>query len=298
MRKLLHASRQFFLEPIAPHSLAVMRIALGGTLVILWLRYLPHVDMYFSHQGLALPYIDPMPGSLSMLLTHPPLSVAYALYGLLLIGILGMLLGYGYRAASLLTIVLLVYLGLLSFHNFLASWGRLLFFTTVILGMSGADKTYSLRMYFKNGSWTAWEKVDAWPQRILAIQIAMTYFGVGLQKTFLPDWQSGEILAYAFVNGWSTPLAHTIAQWNMPMWVYDGMTIGVKILHGALPITLWMPRYQKYAFAAGAAFHIGVTVVMGMWWFLLLVPLYAAFVNPQRFVKPGNSRPLHGTGKA
>lgn len=275
-----HAWQKFFLEPIQPHSLAVMRIALGGTLLILWLRYLPHVDVYFSDQGLALPYIEPHAGSLSMLLTHPPLAAAYAIYAMLLLGIFGMLLGYRYRVASIVTIILLIYIGLLSFHNFLASWGRLLFFTTVILGMSGADRTYSLTMYRKKGSWTAWEMVDAWPQRVLAIQIAMTYFGVGLQKTFLPDWQSGEILAYAFINGWSNPFSHLVAQWNMPMWVYDGMTIGVKILHGALPIALWMPRWQRYAFAAGAAFHIGVTMIMGMWWFLVLIPLYAAFVNP------------------
>lgn len=99
---------------------------------------------------------------------------------------------------------------------------------------------------------------------------------------YFPDWQGGEILAFAFVNGWSTPLAHIVAQWNLPIVVYDIMTIGVKILQGLLPIGLWMPRYQRWCFLAGAGFHIGVTLIMGMWWFLLLVPLYAAFVDRER----------------
>ncbi|OGJ60700.1 hypothetical protein A3C37_00705 [Candidatus Peribacteria bacterium RIFCSPHIGHO2_02_FULL_53_20] len=285
IRKAVLTWRRFFLEPIAPHSLAVMRIALGGTLIALWFRYLPHVDSYFSDRGLALAYWEPQSGSLSMLLTHPPLGIALFLYGVLLIASIGILLGWGLRCWSAVAAGLLVYFTLLSFHNFLASWGRLLFFTLVILGMSGADRTYSLRMRSEKGSWRAWEAVPAWPQRIIAIQIAATYLGVGLQKAYLPDWQGGEILAYALVNGWSTPLAHVIAQWNLPIAVYDASVIAVKILHGLLPIMLWMPRYQRYAFLAGATFHIGVTLMMGMWWFLLLIPLYAAFVDPKNIAE-------------
>ncbi|TSC60806.1 MAG: HTTM domain protein [Candidatus Peregrinibacteria bacterium Greene0416_62] len=281
-KNLSKAWHRFFLEPIAPHSLAVMRIALGGTLIALWLRYLPHVDVFFSNQGLALPYWEPQAGSLSILLTHPAFGIALMLYGLLLIASIGILLGWHFRFCSALAALMLVYFGLLSFHNFLASWGRLLFFTLMILGMSGADKTYSLRMRRKKESWSAWEAVPAWPQRIIAIQITMTYLGVGLQKAYLPDWQSGEILAFAFVNGWSTPLAHSIAQWNLPMVFYDSAVITVKVLHGLLPIGLWIPRYQRWCFLAGAMFHIGVTLIMGMWWFLLLIPLYAAFVDLKR----------------
>lgn len=270
---------RFFLEPIAPHSLAVMRIALGATLVALWLRYLPHVDMYFSDRGLALPYWQ------TPLLAHPPLPVASLLYGMLLLAGIGILLGWQYRLACALAIALLTYFAFLSFHNFFTSWGRLLFFVLVILSVSEADRTYSLRMRRDKGSWKAWEAVPAWPQRIIAIQIAALYLGVGLQKVFLPDWQGGEIFAYTFVNGWSTPLAHSVAQWNLPMWIYDAITFGVKILQGLLPIILWIPRWQWWAFAAGAAFHIGVWMIMGMWWFLLLIPLYAAFVDPRTIAK-------------
>src|SRR3989338_5090580 len=123
MKRFVHAWQKFFLEPIAPHSLAMMRIALGGTLVILWLRYLPHVDMYFSDRGLALPYWKPQPGSLSMLLTHPPLPVASAIYGLLFIASIGILLGWRFHLCSIMATAILVYLGLLSFHHFFASWG-------------------------------------------------------------------------------------------------------------------------------------------------------------------------------
>lgn len=262
-----------------------MRIAVGATLIALWLRYLPHVDAYFSNTGLALPYWEPHAGALSMLLTHPPLGIAYILYGLLLIASIGILLGWHFRFLGALAAALLVYFTLLSFHNFLASWGRLLFFTLIVLGMSGADRTYSLRIRREKGSWNAWEAVPAWPQRIIAIQIAALYLGVGLQKAYLPDWQGGEILAYAFVNGWSTPLAHSIAQWNLPIAIYDVLTIAVKLLHVLLPIGLWMPRYQRWCFCAGAMFHIGVTLIMGMWWFLILIPLYAAFVEPKRIAE-------------
>jgi hypothetical protein len=84
------------------------------------------------------------------------------------------------------------------------------------------------------------------------------------------------------VNVWSTPLAFAIARLNIPIVFYDVLTWCVKILHGLLPIGLWSDRYQKWCFLGGALFHISITAIMGMWWFLLLIPLYASFVDPEK----------------
>ena len=286
MQKFAEHWQRFFFEKIPPHGLACIRIALGFTLLALWGRYAADVSLMFSDAGVVVPYWE------TPLLTPPSVAAAWLLYGLLLLGILCILLGFSYRIACATTVTIIIYFGLLSFHNFLASWGRLLFFTLIILSMSNADCTLSLRMRRAQGAWTAWQAVPAWPQRMIAIQVAATYMGVGMQKAFLPDWQGGEIIAYSFVNMWSTPVAYVVARGGIPLCVYDALSWGVKLLHGLLPIGLWMKRYQRYCFAAGAIFHLIITITMGMWWFLLLIPLYLAFVDP-RYLNDAVESRLH-----
>ncbi len=282
MHSLFQYWRRLFFAQVPPHCLALMRIALGLTLLVFWLRYAADVPMMFSSDGPVFSFWEPQSGSLSILLTPPPVWAAWMLYTIFLGSIAGITLGWHYRTACIAAIILITYFSLLSFHNFLASWSRLLYFTLIVLSMSSADRTLSLRMKTAKGSWTAWDKVPVWPQRIIAIQITATYLGVGMQKAYLPDWQGGEILAYSFINMWSTPFAFAIARLNIPIVFFDALTWCTKILHGLLPIGLWSARFQKWCFLGGALFHLTITATMGMWWFLLLIPLYAAFVDPEK----------------
>ncbi len=282
MRNIIQHWRVFFFRPVAPHALAFMRIGLGTVLLVAWIYYAPHVAMLFSSEGLVLPYWESKAGSLTILLTPPSLWMAWLLYTTLLAGIVGIILGYRYRFTCSLTIILLIYFGLLSYHNLLGTWARLLFFSLIVLSLSGADRTWSLHMKSTQHSWTAYSPVAPWPQRIIALQITATYLGVCLQKSFLPDWQSGEIIAYSFVNMWSTPLAFSIARWNISLPFFDAILWAIKILQGMLPIGLWSSRYQKWCFAGGALFHLSIAAIMGMWGFLVIIPLYAAFVDRER----------------
>ncbi len=278
----LQCWQRFFFAQSAPHALALIRISLGVILLVIWGYYAPHVSMMFSDAGLVLPYWEVQSGSLRMLLTPPALWIAWILYAALLMGALGILFGYRYRLACMITIGLLTYFGLLSYHNLLGTWARLLFFALMVLSMSGADQTLSLHMKKEKGCWKAYTLVPVWPQRIIAIQVAATYLGVSLQKTYLPDWQSGEIIAYTFVNMWSTPLAYAIARWNIPLPLFDAILWAIKILQGLLPIGLWSSRYQKWCFAGGALFHLSIAAIMGMWGFLVIIPLYATFIDPEK----------------
>ena len=269
----------FFFREIPPHGLALIRIALGLFLLVYWCVYLPRVVMLFSKDGIVIPYSD------STLLTPPSASVAFAIYTAMLIPITALLLGWHMRTARILLCVAMLYYWLLSFHHFPSSYNRIILFVTFIIAMSGADKTLSLRMRQSRGSWSASEMVAAWPLRILAIQITALYLGVGLQKAYLPGWQGGEIISYSFINAWSTPLAYHIARLNIPMGWYDLAAWMTKILHGVLPIGLWIPWMQRWCFVGAALFHIVIALTMGMWWFLVLIPLYIAFVEPMQIQK-------------
>lgn len=273
MKKFAQWWQKFFFALVPPHGLALIRIALGLFLLIYWCVYLPRVGMLFSEEGLVIPYSSALP-------PIPSVSQAYAIYILILIPIIALLLGWHMRIAGMLLCGAMLYYWLLSFHNFPSSYNRILLFVTFIIALSGADRTLSLRMYRKWRSWTAFEVVPAWPLRIIAIQITALYLGVSLQKAYLPGWQGGEIIAYSFINAWSTPLAYAVARMNIPIIWYDIAAWMTKILHGVLPIGLWIPWMQRWCFLGAALFHIVITLVMGMWWFLVLIPLYIVFVDP------------------
>lgn len=165
---------------------------------------------------------------------------------------------------------------------------RLFVFVLLVLLFSGADRTLSLRMWLRKGSLFAWEPIHIFPQRLIALQLSATYLGVGWQKIVLPDWQHGEIIIHALTGRWATPLAFAIARLNLPLQFYDMVLFLLKSFEVLLPFGLWIRRYQWIFFFGGALFHITIATLISMWWFLIMVPAYITFLEPEavyRFLK-------------
>ncbi len=267
----------FFFTPIPPHSLAILRILFGAFLLLEWAVYFPRVPMLFSDHGLLVPWITQ---GIPSFVVHPDLTTAYAIYLLHGICLILFTIGFGMRFSGFIAALLMFYYYNLSFHAFPSSYHRIFLFFLIILSMSGADCAFSLRMKIKRGAWSAYDLVPAWPQRVLQIQLTLTYLGVGLQKLVLPGWETGEVLSYAFIGRWATPLAFWVARLDLPLWFYDKLVFFVKFLHIALPFAFWMPKIRPYAAAFAALFHIGVALLLGMWWFLAMIPAYIVFWDP------------------
>ena len=148
--------------------------------------------------------------------------------------------------------------------------------------ISGADRTLSVRMLREKGSLAAWEPISILPQRLLTVQLTLTYAGAMLQKLWLPDRQSGDILYYSLFHVGSTPLAYSIARLDLPMVFYDVLVWLAKIFEFTMFIELCIPKVQRFFFAAGAAFHISIAFLFSIWSFLGFIPLYILFVSPER----------------
>ena len=148
--------------------------------------------------------------------------------------------------------------------------------------ISGADRTLSVRMLREKGSLAAWEPISILPQRLLTVQLTLTYAGAMLQKLWLPDWQGGEILYYSLFHVGATPLAYSIARLDLPMELYDALVWLVKLFELGLFIGLWIPKVQRWFFATGAAFHISIAFLFSIWSFLGFIPLYILFLPPER----------------
>lgn len=270
----------WWFRPVPPHALALCRIAFGLFLLFyVAVTYLPHLTLLFSSEGFQTPLFL---SSSSPLFIVPTPGVVIAIAVALLVALVGFTLGYGMRLSAIVILLIGLWAWQISFHDFSTSYLRLFGLLLAVFACSGADRTLSLRMRLKQGSWFAWEPISILPQRLIAVQLAATYLGVGWQKVWLPEWQGGEVLAYSFVTRWATAPAYWLVRLNLPIWFYDFSVLLVKLFETTLPFGLWMKSVQRWYMLGGLFFHLFITVFLGIWWFLVLPPLYVVFLDPER----------------
>ncbi len=263
-----------------PHLLAVFRILFGGFLFFYFALQIPYVGMLYSRDGLLLPMFAPT-GPFTAIFAAPPPWAANVLFFSFLAALLSFTAGFFTRVSAITALVLYSYYWFLSLFLLGASFDHIFLFFLLVLGCSGCGKTFSADMRIRHGSFFASEPISILPQRILAVQIAMTYFGVGWQKLFLPDWQDGKILAYSFIGRWGTPPAYVLARLNIPLSWYDATVHLIKIFECSIPFGLWFRRTRLWYIAMGSAFHTGIAVLLAIWWFLALLPSYILFFEPE-----------------
>lgn len=263
-----------------PHLLALFRILFGAFLLLYFGMQFPHVEMLYSREGLLMPlYLsDGLP---ALLFTPPSAAVATLLFTLFLLALLNFTIGFRTRASGAIALLFYGYCWILSLFQFGTSFDRLFLFTLLVLACSGCGRTFSVDMRLRRGSFTAWEPISILPQRLLAVQITVTYLGVGWQKLMLPAWQTGKVLAYAFVGRWATEPAWWLARQNIPLPFYDAAVWIIKAFELTIPFGLWIRRARWWFMAGGTLFHIGIAVLMGIWWFLALIPAYMLFFEPE-----------------
>jgi hypothetical protein len=260
--------------------MAVFRIIFGAFLLFYFALQLPHVAMLYSREGLLMPLLDPTHWS-TVIFTPLPAWAAYILFCVFLGTLLTFTIGLYTNGSALLIVLFYIYYWIISLFQFATSFDRLFLFTMIVLTFSGCGKTFSADMRIRCGSWVAWQPISILPQRLLSIQIMMTYLGVGWQKLMLPAWQSGEVLAWGFVGRWATPPAWWIARLNISLWWYDRMVWAIKAFECTIPFGLWSKKYRWWFFLGGALFHIGIAILLAIWWFVALIPAYILFFTPE-----------------
>jgi hypothetical protein len=275
---------EFWFREAAPHPLAILRIGFGLFLLFYFSLQFRYVAILYGDQGLHMPLY----GTASwpwVLFAPPPSWAAHIIYWTLLGSLFLFSIGFFTRAFGTVAFLIYSYYWVLTLFQFGTSFDRLFIFTLGVLTCSGSYKAFSFDMLFRHGSFWAWEKTSVLAQRILSVQVFMTYVGVGWQKMYLPDWQSGEILIRGFIGRWATAPAWWIAQREVPLWIYDKLTWSVKACEIGMPFLFWHRRWRWMAFAFGAFFHISIAILMAIWWFVALIPAYIVFFTPEEIFR-------------
>ena len=259
-----------------PHALAIARIAWGLWGFFYVGRNIVHLPLLMSREGIPLPlYLDYVPG----------VTIAYVLFAILLLAYIGFIVGYRMRLSTIIIILMSLYFWQLSFHLFIATFHRLYLLLFIVFLFSGADRTFSVWAKQKRGSFAAWEPISIFPQRLIALQMTITYLGSGWQKLLLLDWQGGAILKYSFISAWASPLARWIIQLPLPDIFYDAAVYITKFFGFFMPFGLWIRKIRIVFFLFGAFFHISIALLLSVWSFFILIPLYIVFLEPEEIHK-------------
>lgn len=287
MMKWLQQWDTWWTRRVPPHSLALIRIIFGVYLFYYWALHLPRVDMLFSTNGLVVPMFPELADTWleSFFLPLSPLWT-WIIYLSVLPCILLFTFGWDMRLNGLCIAFYMLYYYQLSFHMYPNTYNRLYLLITLILSFSGADRVYSLRMKAEHGRWDDWQEVSIWPLRLIAIQITATFTGVSYQKLWLPMWQhGGESITYPHIGCWGSKLGYWFMRLNLPMSFYDGGTKLLKFAQCAMPISFWIPKIRPYGLVAAAVFLVLVSTFLTIWWFLILIPCFIAFLPPEQIAK-------------
>ena len=272
---------QFWFKRVPPHALAITRMGVALYALLYTLLYAPHLKLLFSNEGLVLPrYADLYP-QLQWLLTPPPLQVATLLFALVVVAELNMLWGQYTKLSIGLVTLLGLYFWQLQLHLFPTSYNRILLLVLLVLFFSGSDRTFSLDQKRRTGSFWDWEDVSILPQRLIALQISVTFLGVSLQKWWLPQWQGGEVLSYSFLSMWGTGLARCYARLPLNMEHYDFLVLMVKIFQPLAAVGVWIQRFRIISVLFLAWFIIMVSVMLSIWWFIYVIPACIVFWHPE-----------------
>lgn len=268
-----------------PHTIALVRIAMGAWLTLYWGLRMPHVRMIFSADGIVLPAPHRWtPEWLTWLWTPPSGEVALVIYAVLMVALVCLTIGLFSRQSAFVAFLLSVYYYHLSLHLFHTSFDRLYMMVLFVLAISACGNVFSMDAWEKHGSPLKWtEKVSVFGQRLIAFQITMTYLGVGWQKLWLPGWQGGEMLWYSLTGVWGTEWAFWVTSTFGYSEVYNVLVNFVIMGEFVLPIGLWIRAHgiRYYTMAAAAFFHIVIDLLLYIWWFAILLPAYITFFSPE-----------------
>lgn len=272
------------------HGLGVFRALYGLYWLVPWLMWAPHVELFFSSEGLHFPKYPAPAGRIGNVydligwVTQPVSpSIAWGLYigtGLLIVlTTVGLLT----RAALILLFLLFCYYYYLYLHMYGTSFHRLLLLTHLCLLFSPCGKAVSIDSWLARrrgrpfgGTWPLWS------QRVICFHIVILYFATGVHKVVSPAWNNGDNIKMALQGEYGSPVGlWVLARPFATDGFFDFVNLAVILFELAMPVMLCHPRLRPAAFVLGTAFHVSNGILLNIWQFLIVVFSYVLFVHPR-----------------
>jgi HTTM domain len=276
LRQPVRAWNAWWFGPVPAYPLAAFRVLLGLFLLAYLLPMLPHVPVMFAARGVYTPFLLPD--------VAPPPAVAWAAFTAMLV--LTVLFTLGVRTGVVTPLLLAAfgyhYLLNLALKN--TAYDRLIIYTLAFLCFGELDKVWSLgrRNVPSIEAARGGDRVCAWPQRMVMLQVALLYFGSGLWKLFNPYWHDAGMLYNTFQGAWATPAAYWVIRLGLPKAAFAAMAWSVIVFELAATFGLFVPRLRVVFMAVGVLFHLGNWVFLDIPEFMFVPLAYVLFLPADR----------------
>jgi hypothetical protein len=269
---IMHRLEQFWSDRMSPYPIAAFRVLLGMYLFIYFISLLPHVTLFFSNEGVYMPFLVPD------IAPSPP--VAWLLYGLTLALITAFTLGWRTRVVTPLLLGAFLYHYLLNLAVNNTAYDRLIILFLLMMCFACSDLVWSVaarrnQTAFSNGEPT----VSAWPTRLIGLQVALLYLGSGLYKLAHPIWHSGDIMSQTLTGPWGTPVAFWFAGFGWPGGLYTLLAWGVIAFECLCGFMFYVKPVRRYFLGLGMVFHLSIWLMLNIPQFMVCVCAYVTLVE-------------------
>jgi hypothetical protein len=124
------------------------------------------------------------------------------------------------------------------------------------------------------------DRVPAWPQRVLQLQLCMVYLVTGLWKSTGRTWREGSAVGIVLQLGEFQRFP--IPDFLMTPAMSQAMTWGTLLFEFGFPVLVWVPRLRVPMLLAGIAFHAGLDWVLNVQLFQwVITSYYILFLHPR-----------------
>jgi uncharacterized membrane protein YphA (DoxX/SURF4 family) len=259
--------------PVAAERAAALRIAVAAVLLtdILFL-YLPGLRYLYSPGGFGDPAIfadqfAAPSARWSLLRMLPATWGPPTLVCIWIIAGVALLLGYRPRIAAF--VCWLIAVSFLQANLYLHNGGdQLKLFLLLMLSFLPSDGRWAIRRHLLARS-PGPVLVQAWPLRLLMLQLTIVYFMNGYYKAMGPAWRDGSVMIDVANN---PTWAHFSTDYMpIPDAALQALAWVTMIWELFFPLLVLMPITRKATLWIGVFFHVGTLIHLEVGWF----PLYA-----------------------
>ena len=268
-------------DPVSAERAAALRIAVGLVLLFdILVLYLPNLTSLYGPGGFGdpavlAPVFESPSWRWSLLQVLPATWGPPALLAVWAASAVALLVGYRPRLAAAIAWVLAV--SFVQGNSYLHNGGdQLKLVLLFMLAFLPSDGRWAVRQHPLARNAAGPVLVQAWPLRLLLVQLALMYFMNGYYKAMGPQWRDGSVMffvannpTWAHVSPNYLPLPDAV--WRASAWV----TMWWELL---FPLLVTLPLTRKATLWVGVVFHLGTLVhlevgLFPLWALCYYVPL-------------------------
>jgi len=164
------------------------------------------------------------------------------------------------------------------FFNWRVREASLVLGTTILISILASRPTYSNNLAYCGALLFMIGLQGPGEPRLLRLQVAMLYFGAGMNKLLDPDWRSGQFFEYWFghrrENGWYLRIGTYVPELLFSKLV-SWLSFSTEL---ALSAMLLMRRCYPFAIWVGLALHTGMLVLTNLTFQMFYFAACASFL--------------------